>query len=290
MNAALRLRCLARDDLAFADTLRAQEGWNQTLRDWERVLAMAPAGCFLAEWEGKPAGTATTTIYGQELAWVGMVLVQAGFRRRGIGRALLEHCLGYLRGRGVRCIKLDATPKGKPIYESLGFREEWTLRRWERERRSEQGESESTSSESGNAHVAELSAVAPLDTEVFGVERSTLLNALAQSGPFQMERNSAGAASGFGMWRPGARASYLGPIVASSAVVGEKLVEGLLGAAEADGARTFWDLPDCNQAAVACAARHGFRVQRELTRMVLGENTNPGTPERVWGLAGPEVG
>ena len=78
-----------------------------------------------------PAGTATTTFYAPELAWIGMVLVHPDYRRRGIARALLARCIEYLRGRGARCIKLDATPLGKQVYDELGFKDEWTLTRWE---------------------------------------------------------------------------------------------------------------------------------------------------------------
>ena len=93
MNAGLRLRLLTREDLPFADSVRALAGWNQTLADWERFLATAPEGCFLAERNGVPAGTATTIIYNRALAWIGMVLVHPDFRRHGIGRALLERCI-----------------------------------------------------------------------------------------------------------------------------------------------------------------------------------------------------
>src|SRR4030095_8944740 len=61
MNPAIRLRRLTESDLLFADVLRAQAGWNQTLTDWRRFLRMNPGGCFLAEWGGAPPGTARTT-------------------------------------------------------------------------------------------------------------------------------------------------------------------------------------------------------------------------------------
>jgi GNAT superfamily N-acetyltransferase len=53
-----------------------------------------------------PAGTATTIGYGTDLAWIGMVLVHPDHRRHGVGRALLAHCIAFLRERRIRSIKL----------------------------------------------------------------------------------------------------------------------------------------------------------------------------------------
>jgi hypothetical protein len=58
------LRPLTRSDLDFAHGLSRLAGWNQTHRDWERFLSLAPEGCFLAEKDGQPAGTTTTTSEG----------------------------------------------------------------------------------------------------------------------------------------------------------------------------------------------------------------------------------
>ena len=284
---SLRLRPLTLADLPFADSVRALAGWNQTRADWERFLAIEPDGCFLAEWDGARAGTATTTVYGPELAWIGMVLVHPDYRRRGIGKALLRGCIHYLRDRGLRCIKLDATPAGKVVYDSLGFREEWTLTRW-----------------AGQPAPLELATFDPtlrpwretdtllvesLDVAAFGVSRHRLLSALARQRASAMVLDSGqGHIASFGMTRPGSRALYLGPMVAASAEAGVRLVEALL--SDCNGQTVFWDIPDQNEPALAWARQHGFGVQRPLIRMFLGDNSNPGDPLKQFALAGPEIG
>src|SRR5256885_742127 len=92
MSSPLRVRVITEGDLPFAENVCSLAGWNQTPGDWRRFLAMEPAGCFVAEWDGLPAGTATTITYGFDLAWIGMVLVHPDYRRRGIGNALLGGC------------------------------------------------------------------------------------------------------------------------------------------------------------------------------------------------------
>jgi GNAT superfamily N-acetyltransferase len=280
----LHLRVLRPEDLPFADSLRAIAGWNQTLGDWRRFLEMEPEGCVLAEWNGSPVGTATTLRYASEVAWIGMVLVHPEHRRRGIGRALLNHCIAWLQDRRVRCIKLDATPAGKQVYDGLGFKSEWTLVRWEH---AGLQVAKPADARLRPWRASDLRFIASLDAAAFGVSREKLVEALASQSRLVLE-TAPGRIAGYGFIRPGSRATYLGPIVAASDEVGLQLVQALL--ANTTGERVFWDIPDANTAAVDWARQHGFIQQRILTRMYLGENTAPGNPRQQFALAGPEVG
>jgi ribosomal protein S18 acetylase RimI-like enzyme len=287
MNPALRLRTLTRADLPFADSVRAGAGWNQTFADWDRFISLAPDGCFLAEWNGAPAGTATTIAYGADLAWIGMVLVHPEFRRRGIGRALMALCIAHLQGRGVRGIKLDATPEGRTVYESLGFKDEWTLTRWQREPRA--NESIEVDRRLRRWNEADTRAIDTIDTAAFGVSRRKLVQALAEESRCALVLESEpGRIAGYGLLRDGSQSPYLGPVVATSTDIGRRLVDTLL--ARGSGKSIVWDIPDQNVAAVAWARQRGFTVQRPLTRMVLGENTAHGDPQMQFAIAGPEVG
>ncbi len=287
MNSPLRVRCLTSADLAFADSVRAQAGWNQTLDDWRRFLAADPEGCFLAEWNGAPAGTATTTVYAPELAWIGMVLVHPDYRRRGIARALLERCIEYLRGRGARCIKLEATPPGKQVYDELGFKDEWTLTRWEcAEFQPRPGGLEGRIR---SWREADARNIEPFDEQAFGVCRERLVRTLARQSRCALALESeTGSLAGYGLLRNGSQALYLGPVAATSADGAIQLIRGLL--ARGDGGRIFWDIPDPNHTAVSFAQQHGFTAQRTLTRMYLGENAAPGDARKQFALAGPELG
>lgn len=281
---SLVLRTMDPADLEFADSVRAAVGWNQTVADWERLYSVAPDGCFIAEWEGRRAGTGIATCYGTDLAWIGMILVHPDFRRHGIGRAIMSHCLEFLKNRGIACIKLDATPLGKTLYDQLGFRDEWTLARWEAARVT------ATCSAKGVRPMrdADWPAMEKLDREAFGVSREDLLGKLSLQSRCVIHEDAGGGVAGFGMMRPGSRADYLGPVVAANPESGTAIVHALLGAAA--GKPVYWDIPDDAIEAVALAKSLGFVSQRPLIRMHLGENRNPGRPRHQFAIADPATG
>jgi len=287
MKSPLNLRGLTRADLPFADALRALAGWNQTIADWERLMALAPEGCFLAEWNGTQAGTATTLMFGEAIAWIGMVLVLPEYRHRGVGRALLLRCIEHLQSRQVRCIKLDATPEGQPLYQSLGFNVEWTLTRWGRNA----GAHGPSSPAEQMDFLAERDrdAVERLDAEAFGANRCALLRQLiAGACCARVAGGGTTPVEGFGLLRPGARAMHIGPVVSNGPHTARFLIDSLVHAA--GDAAILWDVPDPNLAAADQARRHGFTPERSLTRMVLGNAAPMGNAQMLFAIAGPEIG
>ena len=287
MSSPIKVRVMTGADLPFADSVRSLAGWNQTPQDWRRFLATEPHGCFVAEWDGVLAGTATTIAYGTDLAWIGMMLVHPNFRRRGIGGALIGRCIEFLRGKNVRCIRLDGTPLGKAVYDTLGFRTESHLARWERVA----GSACDAKDDAGIAawRDADAGGIDTLDTAAFGTPRARLLHALASDSRVAIiSQPEARGVSGFGMLRPGAHAAYLGPCSATDERTGLRLIGQLV--SQAGGARIFWDIPEENEAAVAWAQQNGFTKQRPLIRMALGENAPRGDCRKQFAIAGPEVG
>src|SRR3954451_17896441 len=161
----IEVRLLFESDIPAAMRLKEAAGWNQTEADWRRVLSLEPNGCFAAVKDDRLVGTTTTTTYGNELAWIGMVLVDPEQRRQGIATQLMKVALEYLKAR-VATVKLDATALGQPVYERLGFQFESRLERW---------------LGTANTHNAEtpedvaLHDLLALDRIAFGANRSTLI-------------------------------------------------------------------------------------------------------------------
>lgn len=110
--------------------LKEEAGWNQTEQDWLKLLQLGPDSCFGIEIDGVLAATTTLVCYGTELAWIGMVLTAARFRRQGLASALMRHTLDYLARHAVDWIKLDATESGRAVYQRFGFEDECAVERW----------------------------------------------------------------------------------------------------------------------------------------------------------------
>jgi len=252
--------------------LSARAGWNQTEQDWVRLLALEPEGCFGVECDGVVVATTTAVCYGRELAWIGMVLTAREYRGRGFARLLMERALDFLAGRGVKQIKLDATEMGAPLYRKLGFEDECPIERWIRE--------PGLSMEAGQFEAGFDPA---LDREIFGVDRSVLLEQLAHTG-------AAVSPAGFAMDRPGANAAYFGPCVARSADGARRLVEWFLSRHGAEP--TYWDLLAENTEAVRLATEFEFSRSRRLTRMASRSKVNIARADssKLFAIAGFEYG
>ena len=282
----MKVRQMSEDDVPFANSLREIAGWNQTVRDWRGYLSYDPEGCFVAEVDGKRAGTATTIRYGDRFGWIGMVLVHPDYRRLGIGTHLLNRAIARLKESGVRGIKLDATPMGRNVYVPIGFVDEYELSRYEV---TAPAPNQAALDQVSPFADADFVAALQLDAEAFGAERAAVLRSLAVRNPelcFAVTGTT--GVDGFLLAREGANAIQVGPWIARTQEVADQLLRALLH--RADGRRVFIDVVAPNAAANALMRTHGFGVQRTLTRMFLGENAHPGVPTLVFGISSPEKG
>ncbi len=284
-------RPLRHADLPAAQELVRVAGWNQTEADWAGYLALGPGGCLAACADGALSGTATTIRYGGELGWIGMVLVHPNFRRLGLGSELLRRALRHLSETGTRSVGLDATPLGRKVYLPLGFRDVEEVTRFEGSGAGEVTGARPPKSVVGVARLkpADLGAVVDLDASAFGVARPEVLAALTRRNPEWCFVGLDGSRPcGYLVARQGREAVQAGPGVARDPDVAEDLFRALLAAIP--GQRVFLDVPASNRGALEMVVRHGFKVQRSFTRMVLGADLPPGCGERILATSGAEKG
>jgi len=275
---------LSEGHLPEALRLTDQSQWNQTERDWRRLLQSPPQGCFGVFLDKRLIGTVTTVVCGTELAWVGMMLVDPDYRRRGFGTRLMQAALEHLQRIGVNSIKLDATPAGRPLYESLGFRPEGSIERWE-------GRGQSGVKKNWPPWDKQLRpAVYAFDRLAFGADRSPILASLIAASPVAplVAMSPEGQLEGFALARPGGRAFHIGPVAALGRGTALALLDGMLG--QLAGEKVYLDFNTGFGLGSEVLADRGLVKQRELTQMAFGPESRAGLSKRIFGLAGPEMG
>ena len=275
----MQIRQLIESDIPAAMQLKEAAGWNQTEDDWRRLLRLEPNGCFCAIKDGGVVGTTTTTTYGNELAWVGMVLVDPQHRRQGIAAKLMSVALDYLRPRGGT-VKLDATALGQPVYERFGFQVESLVERWSGAGNSRGRDDTNTDS---------LREILALDRAAFNADRSKLIEALISGSvvPPVLVRDADGALSGYALARHGTRANYVGPVVAKDPQQVETLLDEVL--SQLGDSRVYIDLNRECSAPTSLLSDRGFVKERDLIRMTSGRPSAKTSPLIV-AIAGPEIG
>jgi GNAT superfamily N-acetyltransferase len=277
----IEIRQMTIDDLRLGLQLSRQAGWNQTESDWLRFMNMEPEGCFVAELDGCSVGTTTTCIFDQ-VAWIAMVLVDEGSRRKGVGTALLKHSLDYLERRQVKTIRLDATRTGQPVYEKLGFVPEYELARFEGIARP--GKTGPVITEAVPKLFTDM---IEFDRQMTRTNRAKLLGALFREFPRNVRiLRHHNKTDGFITMRPGANAIQIGPCIATMNAGPALLSDALYRCA---GKAVFVDMPTGNIEAVKIAESRGLQIQRRFTRMCRGEKIKD-NPKAIWAGSGPEKG
>lgn len=274
-------RTMTTADIDLGMSLKRQAGWNQTREDWQRFIALAPQGCFIAVEDDRDVATVTTTMFGS-VGWIAMVLVDESMRGRGIGKAVLNHAIAHLESQHARSIRLDATPMGRPLYEKLGFVAQFDLVRYA-------GRSTLAAPLAPVEPMDEtlLPEVLALDASVTATPRSALIRTLIEQQPHLtriVRRDN--TLHGYVTARPGEDAAQIGPCIASINTGRALLADAL---ARHAGQQVYIDVPADNAEAIRVVESAGLTPQRNLTRMTRG------TPivedvARLWASTGPEKG
>jgi GNAT superfamily N-acetyltransferase len=285
-QAMLVVRTMTVHDLPLAMRLKSQAGWNQTEADWRRFMAISPRDCFIAELDGAPVATTVACVFG-EVAWLAMVLVDEPVRGQGIGTTIVRHAVEHLDRLSVQTIRLDATPLGKPVYEKLGFVEEYAVERYGGVVTRSRCEVPESAATFRVARADEYAELCRFDQQTTGTDRRGFLMRLFAEWPENVfVADNRGALTGYVAARHGSNAVQVGPCLAIDDV-GLSLLAAA--ARRHEGARVVIDVPELNVAAARITKSFGMAHERSLLRMRRGpavaENAS-----RIWASSGPELG
>lgn len=260
----LRIADMTEAHLPEALRLSRAAGWPHRLEDWRFVLQLGWGKVALS---GEAVvGTTCVTPFGESVATVNMIIVDAAMRGRGVGRKVMEAAMALVAGRELRLV---ATPDGRPLYEKLGFTATGTIFQ-------HQG---NVSPPDDFAPVGEglrpacagdMAAIAALDAQAFGAGRAALIGALFACGQVNvLERH--GSVTGFAVRRAFGRGLVVGPVVATRHEDALALIGGLCHDAPGDFIRL--DVPETSGLSAALA---GWGLVRVDSGLAMRRNPAPG--------------
>lgn len=278
----LEVRSLTVDELDAARGLSTQAGWNQIAADWERFLTLSPAGCFAGVVEDEVVATTAVIAYGDDVSWIGMVLVDERHRGRGYGSQIFKQGLEYAERVGSGVVGLDATHLGEPIYRNYGFEPVKPVFRWQGTLRPAERPAEERAGPERIEQISkeDVEPVCDFDREHVGVDRSALLRELLEEpGVHGYLAREPTTITGYAVVRPGRTDRQIGPVVAARA----ETVAPLFRAATTDfnGENVIVDASD-RTAISDSLERVGLSRDRELVRMTYPRSEPALTTDAVY--------
>lgn len=260
------------DDAPAGLLLSTEARWNQNEADWRFFLTR---GLVFGVRDGaRLVATAALLPYPAGQAWISMVLVTAGFRRRGIATQLVDACLAAAAQQGLTAW-LDATPDGATVYGPLGFKPTLQLRRL---RLATPRGSDTTRAPSDG----DLAVLIARDAEATGFERRALLSEFAARPGSRVVSDD----KAVGLVRDGRTARHVGPLLADNTDQALALVDAVV---RAEAGPWLIDAVHPQEAFLNGLVASGWTIERPFQRMRLGPAT-ASPAQSPFAVAGPEFG
>ena len=124
-----RVESAEASDLEMLAALRTEQGWQRSdlllgmVQRWEhgRIFIVRAESVEPSAPDPRAIIASTSGIVAGAVGVIGTVIVSSDYRRRGLGRLVMQSCLEWMRAQGARTVMLDATNDGRPLYFDLGF-------------------------------------------------------------------------------------------------------------------------------------------------------------------------
>jgi GNAT superfamily N-acetyltransferase len=268
VRVASAIRSAADHELPLVVDVLRRAGFGTQVARLLEYPRLSPVGEILvADGEDGVVGVACAASFGAT-GWIGALGVAPEARRRGLGAALTEAAVRWLRARDARTVLLYATEAGRPVYERLGFVAEARAVAWR--------------GVAGAAPPLELHRLGPADRDrlgaidhgVTGERRDAVLDAIHPL--MGVASVTAGAVDGWAVASPWGAGTAIGANTPEAGVA-------LMAAATAGPAAGTLIIPEPNHAAAAALRAWRFVRLNDALRMRLGPAAD-WRPERQFGL------
>jgi len=268
LSMVFHVKNMSRADFMFAVRITGLVGWGLVEQDFEFMMELEPAGCFVLLDDSDRVGIATAVSF-SNLGWFGNLIVDEKKRNRGGGTLLVKHALEYLTEKNVETVGLYAYVEKIPFYRRLGFEcdSEFIVLKGK-------GFSSPVSADVRKAEKQELAEIIAFDQSCFGASRRKMLE------PILMDRDNLcfvstedGQISGFAAAKVYRGVAELGPLAFKRGQV-KKAVDLLRATLTAlKGLETSLFVPKREKRIVAALLESGFHESFRVERMFHGPST-----------------
>jgi ribosomal protein S18 acetylase RimI-like enzyme len=276
------------NDIKFAYKTTKIEGWNYPEKDIKRMFSYHPSGCFIAETDGKQVGHVFSVNYGK-LGWIGLLIVKAEYRRKGIGTALMKKAISHLLTSRVETTRLEAVSAIANLYRKLEFVDEYDSLRFLGINRKIDYVA------SSNVKLLKegmIRKVAMFDAEYFGANRTKVLSSLYHDHPKLCFVSCAGPELvGYIMCRMAEKGYRMGPWVCNpeNPQAAKELLTECMKTME-ENAKLYVGVPAVNKKAVEILQGFGFEQYSKSIRMHFGKELETECTTGIFAIGGPEKG
>jgi hypothetical protein len=275
---------MTRAEASLLDEWAAGESWNPGLNDIDVAWGFDPEAFIALRRGDEFIGGGSIISYHGAAGFMGLFILRADHRGKGLGTLLWHERLRRLRMRlePKAPIGMDGVLEMAPFYQRGGFE---ILYRDLRYQGVAAGGLDGAAVPLGDVDFALIDAYDRLHVEA---PRTDFLRAwLGQKGGLGVALIDAGELSGYGFLRPCRQGYKAGPVFAGDAASGERLIHSLLSLVP--GEQVQLDVPELNPDAVRIAESMGWTRSFACARMVNGQE--PGLPvNRIFGVTSFEFG
>jgi GNAT superfamily N-acetyltransferase len=276
------IRTMRRAELDISVAWAAAEGWNPGRHDADCFYAADPGGFLIGLLDDEPISVLSVVKYGERFGFLGFYIVKPEYRGRGYGMQIWNAGLAYLAGR---TIGLDGVVAQQGNYAKSGFTLAYRNIRFR---------GRATGDRQPAPQTVPLSALPfdellAYDQPYFPEGRTAFLRCwISQPEHQALAIRQDDRLAGYGVLRRCREGYKVGPLIADSPALAERLFVAFKAAAPEDEP-IFLDVPAVNRPALDMAHRHAMSVVFETARMYKGQA--PALPlERLFGVTTFELG
>ena len=281
---AFEIRDMAAGDVDAAVALALAQGWRDRRLFYDMVLRTPSCQPLVGVLDGRVVATGLAVV-SLPVGWIGAIVVELEYRRRGYGRAMTEEICRRLRTAGCATLSLEATDAGRPMYERMGFR----LATHYHQLQADHLPQPPVPPEGTRVRMlagTDLPAVFGLDRLATGEDRSAALAVLAEAGGWVLVGDSESEGGLRGFLLPADR-SY-GAVIAARRQDGNYLLD-LHRYLVPAGAHVRAGVPDEHEAGWRELADRGWVETWLAPRMLIGQSVS-WRPEWIWGQINSAMG